>query len=242
MSQLSARTAIVTGASSGIGEAVARRFAAAGANVVIAARRAERLDALATELKGVGGDVLPFVTDVTREEDVERLFAETIARLGRVDLLVNNAGIADLTAIDEMSLARWREVMDINLTSIFLCSRAAFRLMKARQRGRIINVGSISALTPRQNGAAYTSTKFALDGFTRALALDGREHGITVGVIHPGSTITELAPGMGKNGPSKSMAAEDVADMVLCMAGMPDTVNVLETVMLPIGQPFLGRG
>jgi NAD(P)-dependent dehydrogenase (short-subunit alcohol dehydrogenase family) len=240
MGQLTGKTAIVTGASSGIGEAVARRFARAGANVMIAARRMERLEALAKEL---GGSVTPMATDVAREEEVERLFSETIALHGRLDLLVNNAGIADGTAIEELSFDRWRHVMDANLTSAFLCCRAAFRLMKQRRGGRIINIGSISALVPRHTSPAYTASKFALDGLTRALALDGREFGITVGVLHPGSTITELAPGMKDKAPSSaSMDADNVAEAVTCMAAMPDSVNVLETVMLPIAQPFLARG
>lgn len=240
MGQLSGKTAIVTGASSGIGEAVARRFARAGANVVIAARRMERLEALAKEL---GGSVTPMATDVAREDEVERLFSETITLHGRLDLLVNNAGIADGTAIEELSFDRWRHVMDANLTSAFLCCRAAFRLMKQQRGGRIINIGSISALVPRHTSPAYTASKFALDGLTRALALDGREFGITVGVLHPGSTITELAPGMKDKAPSSaSMGADNVAEAVTCMAAMPDSVNVLETVMLPIAQPFLARG
>lgn len=240
MSQFDGKTTIVTGASSGIGEAVARRLARAGANVVIAARRIERLDALAEAL---GPNVVPIATDVAQAEQVERLFAETVARFGRLDLLVNNAGIADGTAIEDLSLERWRHVMDANLTSAFLCSRAAFRQMKPQRSGRIINIGSISALVPRHTSPAYTASKFALDGLTRALALDGRDYGITVGALHPGSTITELAPGMKDKAPSNaSMDAENVADAVFCMAAMPDSVNVLETVMLPIAQPFLARG
>lgn len=239
MSNLSGKTAIVTGASSGIGEGVARAFAKAGANVVVAARRAERLDALAAEL---GDNVLPVVTDVTREDDVERLFAVAMARFGQLDVLINNVGIVDATPIEDLSLDRWRAVMDANLTSAFLCSRAAFRVMKPQRRGRIITVGSISAKVPRQTTIAYTASKFALDGLTRSLALDGREHGITAGIIQPGSTATEFAPGLQANAPEKSMQPDAVAEVVLTMAAMPESVNVLETVILPIAQPFLGRG
>jgi NAD(P)-dependent dehydrogenase (short-subunit alcohol dehydrogenase family) len=240
MGQLTGKTAIVTGASSGIGEAVVRRFAQAGAQVVIAARRMERLEALAKEL---GDNVLPIATDVAREDQVEQLFAETIRLFGRLDLLVANAGIADSTPIEEMSLERWSHVIDANLTSTFLCSRAAFQQMKAQNGGRIIIVGSISARVPRNTSPAYTASKFAVDGLTHSLALDGRQYGITAGVLHPGSTITELAPGMKDKAPSSaSMDADNVAEVITCMAAMPATVNVFETVMLPIAQPFLARG
>ena len=240
MGQLSGKTAIVTGASSGIGEAVARRFAQAGANVVIAARRMERLETLAKEL---GANVTPIAADCAREDQVERLFAETVARYGRLDLLVANAGIADSTPIEDLSLERWQHVMDANLTSTFLCSRAAFQKMKAQNGGRIIIVGSISARVPRNTSPAYTASKFAVDGLTHALALDGRQYGITAGVLHPGSTITELAPGMKDKAPSSaSMDADNVAEVITCMAAMPASVNVFETVMLPIAQPFLARG
>jgi NAD(P)-dependent dehydrogenase (short-subunit alcohol dehydrogenase family) len=242
MHSLVGRTAIVTGASSGIGEAVARRFSAAGASVVITARRADRLSALADELNGAGGSVAAIAADVTREEQVERLFGEAVRRHGRLDILVNNAGVADSTPIEDLSLERWREVMDSNLVSAFLCCRAAFGLMKSQGQGRIIVVGSISALTPRPRSPAYTASKFALEGLTRSLALDGREHGVTVGIVHPGSTATELAPGLASANPNRTMRPDAVAEIVHCVAAMPNAVNVLHSVVLPIAQPFLGRG
>lgn len=236
---LAGKVAIVTGASSGIGEATARKFAREGVKVVVAARRRERLDKLVAEL---GGDALAITADVTKEADVERLFAETVKRFGHVDLAVNNAGVADSTPIEELSLARWEELMAINITSVFLCCRAALALMTPRGKGRIINIGSLSARVPREKSPAYTASKFALEGFTRALALDARESGVTVCIVHPGSTITELIPGMGGRPATRSMKAETVAEVIACVASLPDEANMLDTTVLPIAQPFLGRG
>src|SRR5476649_2845766 len=141
MARMAGRIAVVTGASSGIGAATA--IASEGAAVVIAARRRDRLEAVAQRIRDAGGTAVAQPTDVTSEEQVERLFANAHAQFGRVDLLVNNAGIADHTPTEDMSLTRWREILDINLTSVFLCSRAAYRLMMAQKRGRIITIGSV---------------------------------------------------------------------------------------------------
>ncbi|MDB5410286.1 MAG: Short-chain dehydrogenase/reductase [Rhodospirillales bacterium] len=242
MARLEGRVAVVTGASSGIGEATALALTAEGSAVVIAARRRDRLEALVQRIAEAGGTAVAQATDVTSEEQVERLFALAQERFGRLDLLVNNAGIADHTPTEDMTLARWREILDINLTSVFLCSRAAYRLMKAQKRGRILTIGSISAKIPRPHNIGYASTKAALVAMTHTLALDGRAHGITASILHPGSTITELTPGMADRPPSLAMAAEEVARMIVVIAGLPDETNVFETLMLPIGQPYFGRG
>ncbi len=239
---LDGRVAIVTGASSGIGEAAALALAEAGAKLVIAARSGEKLAALAARIAEAGGEALDVPTDVTDEAAVEALFQKTVERFGTVDLLVNNAGIADHTPTETLTLARWREVIDINLTAAFLCSRAAMRLMRPRGRGRIINIGSISARVPRVDTIAYATSKFGLEGLTRSLALDGRPHGITASILHPGVVATSLVPGMDTLPKDRAMDAADVARMVLLMASMPDDTNILEMVALPIAMPFLGRG
>ena len=239
---LHGRIAVVTGASSGIGAAVAEALAEAGASLVLAARRLERLEDLAGRLRARGAIVAPHRTDVTREADVAALFAGVDAQFGRLDLLVNCAGIADHTPTEHLSLSRWREVLDTNLTSAFLCGREALVRMKRQKRGRIIFIGSISAKSPRPDAIAYTATKFALDGMTRSLALDARGDGIAVSILHPGSTVTELVPNMAGRPKADSMSAADVARAVLLMASLPDEVNFLEALMLPLGQPFLGRG
>ncbi len=239
---LTGKIAIVTGASSGIGLEIAKAYAAAGARTVVAARTVARLDALVDEIAQAGGAALAVACDVTDEAQVEALFARCSEAWGEPDILVNNAGIADHTPTVDMTLARWDEILRINITSVFLCSRAAFRSMIPRGRGRIINIGSISAKVPRPHTAGYTASKFALEGLTRSLALDGREYGIAVSMLHPGSTQSMLVPGVTDRARPNSMNPADVARVALIMATLPDDVNLFETTMLPVGMPFLGRG
>lgn len=239
---LTGKVAIVTGASSGIGWEIAKAYAAAGATTVAAARTAARLDELAGEIRRAGGTALAVACDVTDEGQVEALFSRCREAYGDPDILVNNAGIADHTPTVDMTLARWEEVLRINITSVFLCSRAALRTMIPRRTGRIINIGSISAKVPRPHTAAYTASKFALEGLTRSLALDGREHGIAVSMLHPGSTQSMLVPGITDRPRPNSMNPADVARVALIMATLPDDVNLFETTILPVGMPFLGRG
>ena len=242
MSILEGRVAVVTGASSGIGEACAVAFAAKGAKVVLAARRAERLASLVDRIEGDGGEALAVATDVTDEAAVDDLFARAVERFGTVDVLVNNAGIADSTPVDEMALETWRKVIETNLTSAFLCSRAAFRAMKGKGRGRIINVGSISARVPRENSPAYAASKFGLDGLTRSLAIDGRKHNIAASIFHPGIVATEIAPGAVKLAEDFAASPADIADVIVHMCDIPDHLNFYEGMVVQIDLPFLGRG
>jgi NAD(P)-dependent dehydrogenase (short-subunit alcohol dehydrogenase family) len=242
MQDLSRHTAVITGASSGIGAAVARTLVAGGARLILAARRAERLEELAGELGGAAGQIMIRPTDVTREDDVVGLFAEAEA-FSPVTLLVANAGVAVHCPTIDMTLSAWRDVIDINLTAAFLCGREAFRVMQPRRHGRIINIGSLSAQMPRADTIAYTATKFGLEGITRSLALDGRPHGITASIVHPGSTISELAGGNENRSPTdRTMEARHVAELVALIAAVPDEVNILSSTILPIAQPYLGRG
>ncbi len=242
MSRLKGKTAIVTGASSGIGAAIAEDFAREGVHVILAARRADRLEDLAAKIAASGGTAIARATDARSEADIEALFAFADAKFGQLDLLVNSAGIADHTPTVDLSLERWRDIIDTNLTSTFLCCRAACRRMFSQKCGRIINIGSISAKSPRPNAIGYTSSKFALEGMTRSLALDAREHGVTVSILHPGSTVTELVPGMDRHGPSDSMRPADIAAIATLMAALPDETCLMEALAFPVGQPFLGRG
>ncbi|MES2497516.1 MAG: SDR family oxidoreductase [Pseudomonadota bacterium] len=243
MSILQDRVVTVTGASSGIGEACAFAFARKGAKLVLAARRGDRLDALVARLEGAGGEALAVATDVTDEASVAALFAAAMARFGRVDVLVNNAGIADSTPADTMELADWHRVVDTNLTSAFLCARSAIPIMKAQGHGRIINVGSISARVPRADSPAYTASKWGLDGLTRALAIDVRAHNIAVSIMHPGIVATELGGGGAARKPANLTAnPEDIADVIVHMADMPDHLNFYEALVVQNTIPFLGRG
>jgi NAD(P)-dependent dehydrogenase (short-subunit alcohol dehydrogenase family) len=241
---LSRHTAIITGASSGIGAQVARTFAAGGARLVLAARRADRLETLAHDLEASGGRIIIQSTDVTKEDDVTALFA--VAEVfSPVTLLIANAGKVQVCPTTEMSLEQWRDVIDVNLTGAFLCGREALRVMRPRGFGRIINIGSLSAQMPRPDTISYVASKFGLEGITRSLALDGRPYGITASIIHPGPTISELT---GREeisvAPSSDrlMDAEHVAEMIALMAAVPDTINLLSATMLPIATPYLGRG
>jgi NAD(P)-dependent dehydrogenase (short-subunit alcohol dehydrogenase family) len=242
MSILEGRVVVVTGASSGIGEACALAFAAKGAKVVLAARRAERLESLVERLQVDGGEALPVATDVTDEAAVENLFASAVERFGTVDVLINNAGIADSTAVEKTSLELWMKVIQTNLTSAFLCSRAAFRIMQPQQRGRIVNIGSISARVPRAESPAYTASKWGLDGLTRALALDGREYNIAVSIFHPGIVATEIAPGAVKLPTDLSADPMDIAEIIVHMCDVPDHLNFYEGLVVQNKIPFLGRG
>ena len=242
MSILLGRVVIITGASSGIGEACALAFVSRGAKVVLAARRAQRLKLLVEKLGAAGGEALAVATDVTDEDAVAALFEQAMARFGRVDVLVNNAGIADSTPAEDTPLDLWRKVIDTNLTSAFLCARGAIPIMRAQGHGRIINVGSISAKVPRANSPAYTASKWGLDGLTRALAIDCRADNIAVSVFHPGIVATELGGGMSSLPDDLVAQPEDAADVIVHMANLPDHLNFYEALVVQNKIPFLGRG
>ena len=234
--------ALVTGASSGIGHACALAFAQKGAKVVLAARRVERLDELVAEIEALDGEALAVATDVTDEAAVQNLFDLAVERFGTVDVLINNAGVADSTAIYDMPLELWARVVGTNLTSAFLCSRAAFRVMKGKGRGRILNIGSISARVPRANSPAYSASKWGLDGLTRSLAIDGREFNIAASIFHPGIVATEIAPGAVKLPENFAASPEDIAGVIVHMCDLPDHLNFYEGMVVQIDLPFLGRG
>jgi NAD(P)-dependent dehydrogenase (short-subunit alcohol dehydrogenase family) len=241
--------AIVTGAGSGIGRAVAVELAAAGWSVALAGRRPDALEATAAS----GGDTLVQPCDVTREDEVAALFAATVARWGRVDFLFNNAGIfPPAHPIDELPVADWRTAVDVNLTGAFLCLQAAFRQMKAQspRGGRIVNNGSISAYVPRPRATPYTATKHAITGLTRAAALDGRGHDIAVGQIDIGNAASEMTAKMaagvlqadGSTRPEPVMDVAHVARTVRHMAELPLDANILFTTILATDMPYVGRG
>jgi NAD(P)-dependent dehydrogenase (short-subunit alcohol dehydrogenase family) len=253
MGVLDGRVAVVTGASSGIGEAIATTFASAGARVVLAARRLDELERVAAAIRTAGGHAVPVRCDVTREADVVALFAATHDACARLDILVNNAGITAHKPIDEMSLDYWNDVLAANLTSAFLCSREAVKRMKAQtpQGGRIINMGSISAITPRPDSLGYTATKHALEGLTHQLTMDGRAYGVVSSIIRPGATLSGFttqsrAPrdaGPGAKPEDYIMHADDVAQVALTMCALPPEVNLYEATILPNAmRSFISRG
>jgi NAD(P)-dependent dehydrogenase (short-subunit alcohol dehydrogenase family) len=240
--RLDGKVGVVTGASSGIGEAIAEALAAEGMTVMLAARRRERLVELQKKIEAAGGKARVCQTDVTNEDDVFALFHAVNNEFARLDLLVNCAGMADHIATDELDYSRWLKIIDTNLNSVFLCSKQALRMMKPQKRGRIINIGSISSQMPRPKAIGYAATKSALEGITRSMALDYREFGITVSIVRPGSTVSELSANMAERPATQVMQAAEIASIVTLMACLPDETNFIEATAFPIGQPFLGRG
>jgi NAD(P)-dependent dehydrogenase (short-subunit alcohol dehydrogenase family) len=246
------RIAIVTGAGTGIGRAVMLALLRNGYGVALAGRRREPLEQTAAE-SGAAARTLIVPTDVSDAGAVQALFAAVRARFGRLDLLFNNAGIfVPGTEIDALSVEQWQAVVDINLTGSFLCAREAFRMMKAQdpRGGRIINNGSISAHAPRPNSTAYTTTKHAITGLTKSIALDGRRYDIACGQIDIGNARTELAAPMAKGVPQANgqiavepmMDLEHVASAVLYMASLPLDTNVQFMTIMATKMPFVGRG
>ncbi|MQT12002.1 SDR family oxidoreductase [Segnochrobactrum spirostomi] len=247
------KVAIVTGAGSGIGRAVAARFLAHGYRVALAGRREAPLRETAASVPGAEDRSLVVPTDVTDPTAVTALFAATVARFGRLDVLFNNAGLfTRAVPIEELSYAEWRTAVDTNLTGPFLCTQAAVRQMKAQspRGGRIINNGSISAHVPRPFSTPYTATKHAITGLTRATALDGRGFDIACGQIDIGNTATDMTAVMrdGVRQADGSIRVEPVfdvahvADMVLHMAELPLSANVPFVTIMATEMPYIGRG
>ncbi|MEU9169173.1 SDR family oxidoreductase [Streptomyces sp. NPDC048420] len=250
--QTTNKVAVVTGAGSGIGRAVAVELLGAGWSVALAGRRAGTLEE--TAALAPGGACVAVRTDVSQPDDVTALFETTVERFGRVDLLFNNAGTFGPggVPVEELPYEAWRHVVDTNLNGAFLCAQAAYRRMKEQdpQGGRIINNGSISAHAPRPHSVAYTATKHALTGLTKSLSLDGRPYGIAVGQIDIGNAATDMTASMGAgalqaNGevtPEPVMDVADVARTVRHMAELPLEANVQFATVLATAMPYVGRG
>src|SRR5579863_3086671 len=244
------RVAVVTGGGSGIGRAVGLALGRAGWRVVLAGRREAALNAVRSESED---DLVPIPADVTDEDSVRHLFDETIARLGRVDLLFNNAGaVSPSSGVAEVTLSDWSSILSVNVTGAFLCAREAFRRMAAQspRGGRIINNGSLSAHVPRPQSAPYTVSKHAITGLTRALSLEGRAYDIACGQIDIGNAATRMTAGIavgslqagGGIAPEPTMDVEHVASTVVHMAGLPLSANIQFLTVMATKMPFIGRG
>jgi len=246
-------TAIVTGAGTGIGKAVATALVKDGWNTVFVGRRKDRLDEAVAEAGSNEAKAMAIACDVTQPADVDALFSQVVEAFGRVDLLFNNAGKGNPSKlIDEIPVDVWNEIVAVNLTGSFLCARAAFSAMRKQspQGGRIINNGSISAHTPRPGSVPYTATKHAITGLTKTLALDGRPFDIACGQIDIGNALTDMAQAMTVGVPQANgtMSAEAVMDVrhvanaVVHMASLPLEANVLFMNVMATKMPFVGRG
>ena len=247
------KVAIVTGAGTGVGKAVAQILLRNGYCVTLTGRRSKLLEAAASESGADSKAVFCHQADVRHVEEVDSLFDAAIERFGRIDLLFNNAGIgARAVDVDELEVSEWQAVLETNIHGAFLCARRAFGQMKVQdpKGGRIINNGSISAYVPRVNSAPYTISKHAISGLTRSLALDGRSHNIACGQIDIGNALTEMAKplGEGVRQPNGTILAEPLMDVhhvatsVLHMAQLPLDTNVLFMNVMARDMPFVGRG
>jgi len=242
--------ALVTGAGSGIGEAVAAALAAAGFTTVLTGRRVEQLDRVAAAI-GPRAHSLP--SDITDPASVAALFEAIKNRYGRLDVLFNNAGTnAPAIALEDLTVEQWKGVIDTNVTGVFLCTQEAFRLMKSQdpRGGRIINNGSISSTMPRPNSAPYTASKHAVTGLTRSTSLDGRKYDIACGQIDIGNTLTPMASRMPGGvlqadlsiRPEPTFDVKHVAEAVVFMAGLPPEANVQSITVMATKMPYVGRG
>jgi NAD(P)-dependent dehydrogenase (short-subunit alcohol dehydrogenase family) len=239
--QLEGKVAIVTGASRGIGKAISIALAQEGASLVLAARTVADLEKTKVEVNKYGVPVEVVPTDVTSEEQIDNLFRRTMERFGRLDILVNNAGLFQHEPIDQFSTEAWDRMIAVELRAPYICTRAAFGIMKKQGGGRIINIGSLSAQRVRMNNAPYNCAKFGLVGLTHSTALEGRPYGITCGILHPGIT-GDLVKNAKKEHPDPMMPFETIAATAVYMACQPPDVNILEVIQLPIDQPYIGRG
>jgi NAD(P)-dependent dehydrogenase (short-subunit alcohol dehydrogenase family) len=247
------KIALITGGGSGIGRAAALALLKHDWTVVITGRRREALDATVATAGSAASRLIPLTADVGDPFQVRQLFDQIRQQFGRLDLLFNNAGVsAPPVPVDELSFEQWQTVVNVNLTGSFLCAQAAFKLMKEQspQGGRIINNGSVSAYAPRPNSAPYTSTKHAITGLTKSLALDGRLYRIACGQIDIGNADTEMASKMKAGVPQANgdvrveptMDVAHVADAIVHMAGLPLDANVLSVTLMATNMPFVGRG
>jgi NAD(P)-dependent dehydrogenase (short-subunit alcohol dehydrogenase family) len=252
---MSTKVALVTGAGTGVGKAVAIALAKAGYNLVLAGRRKEPLDETAAAINATGQQALAVSTDVSKRESIAALFEKVKSSFGRLDVLFNNAGIgAPPVPIEELPFEAWQNVVATNLTGMFLCTQEAIKIMKAQnpRGGRIINNGSISAHTPRPFSIAYTSTKHAVTGLTKSTALDCRPHDICCGQVDIGNAATPMTDRMVKgdgvlqpDGSKKieaRMDADHVGNAVVYMASLPLDTNVLFMTVMANKMPFVGRG
>lgn len=243
MGQLDDKIAIITGAGTGIGKGMARAFAREGADLVLASRNQANLEETAQEITQYQHRVRVIPTDVSDEAAVIALFEQTMAEFGRIDILINNSGTFDGGPFEELSLATWQKVVNVNLTGPFLCAREAMKIMKRQGGGRIINIGSISAQMCRPNAAPYNTTKHALVGLTKSIALEGRDYNVVASVLHPGNVLTERrAASSATQDAEPMMTVDELALAAVTMAALPLHVNVLESIVLPTQQKYLGRG
>lgn len=245
---LAGRTAVVTGASSGIGRAVAGELAAAGAAVILGARREERLVELAEEIQAGGGRAWYRATDVTDPRAVEALGSTAMEETDRLDIWVNNAGVMPLSPLEDLRVRDWERMVDVNIKGVLYGLAACLPVMLAREGGHIVNVGSVAGRRPFPGGTVYSATKFAVRSLTAGIQLElSASKGIRVTDIQPGVVDTELMdhiPGdearegfMERWADRRKLLPEDIAAAVRFAVTAPEHVNVNEILVRPTDQP-----
>jgi len=247
---LSGKVAMVTGAAGAMGRNIAESLLGAGAIVYLADMNLERAEEVAKGLEGAcseGAKAVAGYVDVTSEDSVAELFGRMATENGPCDILVNSAGIMHPpTKTEDLPAEKFNRLMNVNVTGAFICAKEAFKTMKKRGGGRIVNIGSIAAIAPRNDAVAYTVSKFAMEGLTKSLALDGRDHNIAVGVVHPGNVLSDLitpADVAARRAKGEDfMDPKVVADSVLHICSLPAGTTILEIVVMPTVQPLIGRG
>ena len=247
MGALDGRKALITGASSGIGEATAAAMAAEGAAVALAARRKDRLDALVERIGDAGGRAVAVEADVADEAQARSLVADATDALGGLDCLVNNAGVMLLGLVQGAETDEWRRMVEVNLLGLLYCTHAAVPVMRDGGGGDIVNVASVAGRTARMGLAAYNMTKWGVVGFSEALRQEGQHIGIRVSCIEPGYVDTELQ-GHNRNPMiverleqareriGKVLEADDIARAVLYVVSQPRHVSVNEIMVRPVGE------
>ncbi|CAN5239895.1 SDR family oxidoreductase [soil metagenome] len=246
MAKLEGKVAVITGASSGIGEATAEALAAEGASVAVAARRTDRLDGLAKRIEGNGGRVLTVECDVADEGQAHDLIQKTEAEFGRVDILVNNAGVMLLSRLDKGLSNEWRQMFDVNVLGLMYVTNAALEVMKRQQSGHIVNISSVAGRVTNPNGGVYSGTKFAVNAISDGLRKENVDDNLRVTVIEPGAVATELTDHISDEdaldaiqsriGKLDPLQSEDIANAVAYAVTQPDRVNVDEILIKPAKQ------
>lgn len=237
------KVALVTGASSGIGEGAALALAKAGAIVAVSGRRKDRLDSVVARIEAAGGKALALPGDVAVEEQARKSVEDTVAAFGRIDILINSAGVNEAGGVETLPLEQWHRVIDINLMGTIYTSRTAFPLMKAQGAGDIVNISSTAGRRAGWHFASYSTSKFGVTGFTEALRQEGGSHGVRVAIVEPGATATEIAASISdpqwsaaihehthKDG---AMETQDIVDAIMLIVQLPRRANVTRILIQP---------
>ena len=242
MNKLTGKTVLITGGGSGIGKGIAQSFASEGAHLILIGRRKTILETTKKEFENPNLTHI-LQADVTVESEVNSVFKYIENNLGKLDILINNAGVVEGGPLDTMDIATWDKVMSINVRGPFLCTRAALKMMKPKGSGRIINIGSLAGSRVRANSGPYAASKHAIWGLTQVTALEGQKFGISCSCINPGNVMVERRiEGKREMDKEPMMSVKEIGKVALTMALMPPEINLLESTILPINQEYIGRG